>query len=228
MNTQVSIGQVKRDISELVNRVTYAGERIILTSRGKPKAALVSMQDYESLLKSEGRAADIENGWQRPGHFLAGSRNVAVSRWMSSWKHLAVTWSLCDRRLGGDRCQRCYKSYSANPLQAHCLMLVQTFADVQPAAPALWAYETTSAIAKAVHFGKINEKEARQALEKLNSLGVRLLIADAEQNRAAFKWTPQLKRASAYDSYYLVLARPWSAISGLLISACSMHFKMRT
>ena len=50
MNTQVSIGQIKRDISELVNRVAFAGERIILTSRGKPKAALVSMQDFELLL----------------------------------------------------------------------------------------------------------------------------------------------------------------------------------
>lgn len=60
MTTQISIGQVKRDISELINRVTYAGERIILTSRGKPKAALVSMQDYERLLKSENRAADIK------------------------------------------------------------------------------------------------------------------------------------------------------------------------
>jgi prevent-host-death family protein len=60
MNAHVSIGQVKRDISELVNRVTYAGDRIILTSRGKPKAALVSMQDYERLLKSEDRAADIQ------------------------------------------------------------------------------------------------------------------------------------------------------------------------
>jgi prevent-host-death family protein len=60
MNTQVSIGQVKRDISELVNRVTYAGERIILTSRGKPKAALISIEDYERLLKSESRATDIK------------------------------------------------------------------------------------------------------------------------------------------------------------------------
>jgi len=60
MNTQVSIGQVKRDISELVNRVSYAGERIILTSRGKPKAALISMEDYERLLKSESRATDIK------------------------------------------------------------------------------------------------------------------------------------------------------------------------
>jgi len=60
LNTQVSIGQIKRDISELVNRVTYAGERIILTSRGKPKAALISMEDYEQLLKGENRATDIQ------------------------------------------------------------------------------------------------------------------------------------------------------------------------
>ena len=60
MSTQVSIGQIKRDISDLVNRVAYAGERVIITSRGKPKAALVSMQDYERLLKSEGRVADIQ------------------------------------------------------------------------------------------------------------------------------------------------------------------------
>ncbi len=45
----VSIGTVKRDISELVNRVAYGGERIMLTSRGKPKAALVSVNDYEWL-----------------------------------------------------------------------------------------------------------------------------------------------------------------------------------
>jgi prevent-host-death family protein len=51
---QVSIGQVKRDISELVNRVAYAGERIVLTSRGKPKAALVSVEDYEWLARVRG------------------------------------------------------------------------------------------------------------------------------------------------------------------------------
>jgi predicted nucleic acid-binding protein len=36
---------------------------------------------------------------------------------------------------------------------------------------------------------------------------VRLLVADIEQNYAAFDWTLRLKRASAYDSYYLVLAQ---------------------
>ncbi len=57
--SRVSIGQLKRDISELVNRVAYGGERIVLTSPGKPKAALVSMEDYERLreLPAEDRLA---------------------------------------------------------------------------------------------------------------------------------------------------------------------------
>jgi prevent-host-death family protein len=58
----VSIGQVKRDISELVNRVAYGGERIVLTSRGKPKAVLVSVEDYEQLRTRE-RRSDLHQ-WQ--------------------------------------------------------------------------------------------------------------------------------------------------------------------
>jgi prevent-host-death family protein len=62
MDENVSIGTVKRDISELVNRVAYGGERIILTSRGKPKAAIVSIEDYEKLERtdSETRKAHME------------------------------------------------------------------------------------------------------------------------------------------------------------------------
>ena len=46
---QIAIGQVRRDISGLVNRVAYGGERVVLTSRGRPKAALVSLDDLEQL-----------------------------------------------------------------------------------------------------------------------------------------------------------------------------------
>lgn len=107
------------------------------------------------------------------------------------------------------------KAVLPNLLQGHCLALVQTFAEVQPVAPALWAHETTSAIAKAVHFGEITENEGRQSLEKLNAIGVRLFVPDANQNRATFDWTLRLQRASAYvylcscryDSYYLALAQ---------------------
>jgi predicted nucleic acid-binding protein len=98
------------------------------------------------------------------------------------------------------------KAILPNPLQAHCRALIKTFAQAQPAAPALWAYETTSAISKTVHFGQITEAESRQALEQLRLLEVQLFIPDADQNLAAMDWTLRLKRASAYDSYYLVLA----------------------
>lgn len=51
--SQVSIGRVKREISELVNRVAFGGERIVLTSRGKPKAVIVSLDDYEQIQQVE-------------------------------------------------------------------------------------------------------------------------------------------------------------------------------
>jgi len=62
IETRVSIGRVKRDISDLVNRVAYGRERIVLTSRGKPKAALVSIEDYDRL--ERGQAARAMASWQ--------------------------------------------------------------------------------------------------------------------------------------------------------------------
>ena len=99
------------------------------------------------------------------------------------------------------------KAILPNPLQGHCRALVQTFADVQPVAPALWVYETTSAISKAVHFEQLTENEGRRALEQVDALGVQLFVSDLEQNRIAFGWTLQLRRGSAYDSFYLGLAQ---------------------
>jgi prevent-host-death family protein len=72
--TQVSIGRVKRDISDLVNRVAYGGERIVLTSRGRPKAALVSMEDYERLEQERvaARVAHWETWIARDDEILGG------------------------------------------------------------------------------------------------------------------------------------------------------------
>jgi prevent-host-death family protein len=61
-DTKVSIGQVKRDISDLVNRVAYGGERIVLTSRGRPKAALISIADYDQLTSQD--AVQERARWQ--------------------------------------------------------------------------------------------------------------------------------------------------------------------
>lgn len=53
IKTEISIGQVKRDISELLNRVAYGNEHIILTSRGKPKAVIISVPDYEGFTEEK-------------------------------------------------------------------------------------------------------------------------------------------------------------------------------
>ena len=64
--SHIPIGQVKRDISDFVNRVAYRGERIVLTSRGKPKAALVSMEDHERLAQEQRRQELVRwQTWQK-------------------------------------------------------------------------------------------------------------------------------------------------------------------
>ena len=53
----VSIAKIKRSISTLVNRVAFGQERIVLTSRGRPKAALVSIEDLQKLKTLESSTA---------------------------------------------------------------------------------------------------------------------------------------------------------------------------
>lgn len=60
----VSIAEIKNTISVLVNRVAFGRERVILTSRGKPKAALVSIEDLERL-ESQQSASSIPSREQR-------------------------------------------------------------------------------------------------------------------------------------------------------------------
>jgi len=49
----VSISQLKDHLSEYLNRVAHGRERIIVASRGKPKAALISLADLERLEELE-------------------------------------------------------------------------------------------------------------------------------------------------------------------------------
>lgn len=73
-------------------------------------------------------------------------------------------------------------------------------------APALWGYEVTSALTKAVHFGALTPEEGRQALGLAYALDVQLVAPDEEQAAAAYEWTLRMGRAAAYDSFYLALA----------------------
>ncbi|MFX1475459.1 MAG: type II toxin-antitoxin system Phd/YefM family antitoxin [Promethearchaeota archaeon] len=48
MNT-VSISEIEGDVSAIIKRVAFGGERIVLTSRDRSKIVLVSMDDLERL-----------------------------------------------------------------------------------------------------------------------------------------------------------------------------------
>jgi prevent-host-death family protein len=45
----INLTEAKQNLGEMVNRVAYGGERIMLLARGKPRAALVSVEDLQRL-----------------------------------------------------------------------------------------------------------------------------------------------------------------------------------
>lgn len=49
----VSVSELKDSLSAYLNRVAYGRERIIVASRGKPKAAVISLADLERLEQLE-------------------------------------------------------------------------------------------------------------------------------------------------------------------------------
>ena len=59
--TYVSIDEMKNRLSEMTDRVADGGERIILTSHGRPKVAIISLQDYEKLKRlQQGRQRRLD------------------------------------------------------------------------------------------------------------------------------------------------------------------------
>ncbi len=55
MNRTVSVAEAKNQLSDLLNRVLYGRERIIIAKRGKPVGALVSSDDLKKLEELEDR-----------------------------------------------------------------------------------------------------------------------------------------------------------------------------
>ncbi|NYE39554.1 type II toxin-antitoxin system Phd/YefM family antitoxin [Streptomyces fulvorobeus] len=58
MAYEIPVTQARAELAELINRVVYGGERVVVTRHGKPLIALVSAADLRRL--EEGEAADAE------------------------------------------------------------------------------------------------------------------------------------------------------------------------
>ena len=56
----ISVSKMKDTLSEVLNRAAYGRERIVIASRGKPKAAVISVDDLELLEELEDAMAARE------------------------------------------------------------------------------------------------------------------------------------------------------------------------
>lgn len=59
VDMEVSLSTARDSLAEMVNRVRFGGERLTLTRRGRPVAAIVSVEDAELLERLED-AADLD------------------------------------------------------------------------------------------------------------------------------------------------------------------------
>lgn len=60
MTATFATAEAKARLSELVNRVVYGDERVVIMRRGKPVAALVSVEDLHRLEKPDAETATQE------------------------------------------------------------------------------------------------------------------------------------------------------------------------
>ncbi|MBU1168189.1 MAG: type II toxin-antitoxin system Phd/YefM family antitoxin [Proteobacteria bacterium] len=63
MLNKISTADARKKFSNILNRVAYADESFVLTRRGEPIAAIVSMRELNMLQEIEDRV-DIEDAWK--------------------------------------------------------------------------------------------------------------------------------------------------------------------
>lgn len=51
--TAVTMTELKQRLGDIINRVAYGGDRVVLLFYGRPKAAIVSLEDLEQLRQGQ-------------------------------------------------------------------------------------------------------------------------------------------------------------------------------
>ncbi|MEU1000465.1 type II toxin-antitoxin system Phd/YefM family antitoxin [Streptomyces tibetensis] len=60
MAYEIPVTQARAELADLINRVVYAGERVVVTRHGKPLVALVSADDLRRLEEGQELAEAVE------------------------------------------------------------------------------------------------------------------------------------------------------------------------
>ncbi|MFF8573859.1 type II toxin-antitoxin system Phd/YefM family antitoxin [Streptomyces sp. NPDC015140] len=58
MAYEIPVTQARAELADLINRVVYGGERVVVTRHGKPLVALVSAADLERLEREAGESSE--------------------------------------------------------------------------------------------------------------------------------------------------------------------------
>lgn len=73
MFNKISAADARKKFSNIINRVAYGKESFVLTRRGEPLAAIVSIDDLKLLQKIE-EQMDIDDAWKarnEPGECIS-------------------------------------------------------------------------------------------------------------------------------------------------------------
>ena len=81
--TTVTTAEARKKLAEIVNKVAYGKELVVLTRRGEKIAALISMEELELLQLIEDRMdiEDAKNALAEPG------KNISADK---VWKELGL------------------------------------------------------------------------------------------------------------------------------------------
>jgi prevent-host-death family protein len=56
---EIPASEVRERISDVINRVAYGRERVVISRNGKPQVALISIADFEWLKQQEAKAEPL-------------------------------------------------------------------------------------------------------------------------------------------------------------------------
>ena len=72
MTQTLPLKNVREQLSDLVSRVAYADQKVVITKFGKPVAAIVTFEDYEKLMNPAKRFTKEE--WDKGFKFIDKTR----------------------------------------------------------------------------------------------------------------------------------------------------------
>lgn len=75
MSQTLPLKEVRDQLSDLVSRVAYGEQKIVITKFGKPVAALVTFDDYEKIMNPAKRFTQKE--WDKGFEFITKAREAS-------------------------------------------------------------------------------------------------------------------------------------------------------